>query len=135
MTRIQTRVLSNLRKYRPTCSKLGLYLCASCVQDLAIYHLTSRFRAFKEKFRKFRSQQHYAMQFGTTHIDMESDLAKTRSTLWAKFHDLVLKLMNIAQTNSALHARLLAEAKMRSNFILTATSTDMVRRFPPSPPV
>ena len=133
MTRIRTRVLSNLRKYRPTCSKLGLYLCASCVQDLAIYHLTSKFRAFKEKFRKFRSQQHYAMQIGTTHTDMESDLAKTRSTLWAEFHDLVLKLMNIAQTNSALHARLLAEAKMRSNFILTAT--DMVRHFPPSPPV
>ena len=135
MTRIQTRVLSNLRTYRPTCSKLGHYLCASCVQDLAIYHLTSRFRAFKEKFRKFRSQRHYAMQFGTTHIDMESDLAKTRFTLWTEFHDLVLKLMDIAQTNSALHVRLLAEAKMKSNFILTAASTDMVRHFPPSPPV
>ena len=135
MTRIQTRVLSNLRTYRPTCSKLGHYLCASCVQDLAIYHLTFRFRAFKEKFGKFRSQRHYARQFGTTHIDMESDLAKTRFTLWTEFHDLVLKLMDIAQTNSALHARLLAEAKMKSNFILTKASTDMVRHFPPSPPV
>ena len=108
MTRIQTRVLSNLRTYRPTCSKLGHYLCASCVQDLAIYHLTFRFRAFKEKFGKFRSQRHYARQFGTTHIDMESGLAKTRYALWAEYHDLVLKLMDIARINSALHARLLS---------------------------
>ena len=116
MTRIQTRVLSNLRTYRPTCSKLGRYLCASCVQDLAIYHLTFRFRAFKEKFGKFRSQRHYARQFGTTHIDMESDLAKTRFTLWAEFHDLVLKLMDIAQINSALHARLLSRGQNEIKF-------------------
>ena len=135
MTRIQTRVLSNLRKYRPTCSKLGHYLCASCVQDLAIYHLTSRFRAFKEKFGKFRSQRHYAMQFGTTHIDMESDLAKTRSTLWTEFHQLVLKLMDIELTNSAIHARLILEADIRSGFMMNAASADMVQHFPPFPPV
>ena len=54
------------------------------------------------------SQRHYARQFGTTHIDMESDLAKTRYALWAEYHDLVLKLMDIARINSALHARLLS---------------------------
>ena len=108
MTRIQTRVLSNLRTYRPTCSSLWRCLCASCVQDFAIYHLTFKFRAFKKKFGKFMSQRHYTRQFGTTHIDMESDLAKTRYALWAEYHDLVLKLMDIARINSALHARLLS---------------------------
>ena len=116
MTRVQTRVLSNLRTYRPTCSSLWRCLCASCVQDFAIYHLTFKFRAFKEKFGKFRSQRHYARQFGTTHIDMESDLAKTRFTLWAEFHDLVLKLMDIAQINSALHARLLSTGRNEIKF-------------------
>ena len=135
MTRIQTRVQSNLREYRPTCYKLGLYLCASCVQDLAIYQLTSNFRAFKEKFNKFQFQQHDAMQVGMTHTGIGSDLAMTRATLWAEFRDLVLKLNDIEQTNSALHARLMAEAKMRSNFIINAASTDMVRHYPPSPPV
>ena len=54
------------------------------------------------------SQRHYARQFGTTHIDMESDLAKTRYALWAEYHDLVLKLMDIARINSALHAKFLS---------------------------
>ena len=62
------------------------------------------------------SQRHYARQFGTTHIDMESDLAKTRFALWAEFHDLVLKLMDIAQTNSALHARLLSRGRNEIKF-------------------
>ena len=53
------------------------------------------------------SQRHYARQFGTTHIDMESDLTKARYALWAEYHHLVLKLMDIARINSALHARLL----------------------------
>lgn len=123
MTRIQTSVLSNLRKYRPTCSKLGLSLCASCSQDLAIYHLTSQFRAFQEKFRKFKSQRHYAMQIGTPHTDMAIYLAETRSTLWAEFHIMVLKLMNIELTNSAIHARLMVEAELRSNFMINAATS------------
>ena len=135
MTRVQTRVQSNLREYRPTCYKLGLYLCASCVQDLAIYRLTSNFRAFKEKFKKFQFQQHDAMQVGMTHTGIGSDLAMTRATLWAEFRDLVLKLNDIEQTNSALCARLMAEAKLRSDFMINAASTDMVRHYPPSPPI
>ena len=135
MTRVQTRVQSNLREYRPTCYKLGLYLCASCVQDLAIYQLTSNFRAFKEKFNKFQFQQHDAMQVGMTHTGIGSDLAMTRATLWAEFRDLVLKLYDIEQANSALYARLMTGAKMRSDFIINAASTDMVRHYPPSPPV
>ena len=135
MTRLQTSVLLNSRKYRPTCSKLGLSLCASCIQDLAIYHLTSQFRVFQEKFRKFKSQRQYAMQIGTPHTDMETYLAETRSTLWAEFHELVLKLMNIELTNSAIHARLMVKAKIRSNFMMNAASADMVQHFPPFPPV
>ena len=135
MTRVQARVQLNLRGYRPTCYKLGLYLCASCVQDLAIYRLTSNFRAFKEKFRKFQLLQHDAMQVGTTHAGIGSDLAMTKATLWAEFRDLVLKLIDIEQTNSALYARLMAEAKIRSDFMMNAASPDMVRRYPPSHPI
>ena len=135
MTRVQARVQLNLREYRPTCYKLGLYLCASCVQDLAIYQLTSNFRAFKEKFKKFQFQQHDAMQVGMTHTGIGSDLAMTRATLWAEFRDLVLKLYDIEQANSALYARLMTGAKMRSDFIINAASTDMVRHYPPSPPI
>ena len=135
MTRVQTRVQSNLREYRPTCYKLGLYLCASCVHDLAIYRLTSNFQAFKEKFKKFKFQQHDAMQVGMTHKGIGSDLAMTRATLWAEFGELVLQLNDIERTNSALYARLMAEAKMRSDFMINAASTDMVRHYPPSPPI
>ena len=126
MTRIQTSVLLNSRKYRPTCSKLGLSLCASCIQDLAIYHLTSQFRVFQEKFRKFKSQRQYAMQIGTPHTDMAIYLAETRSTLWTEFHQLVLKLMDIELTNSAIHAGLILEANIRSGFMINAASADMV---------
>ena len=70
-----------------------------------------------------------------THKGIGSDLAMTRATLWAEFRELVLQLNDIEQTNSALYARLMAEAKMRSNFIINAASTDMVRHYPPSPPV
>ena len=135
MTKVQACVQSHLGDYRPTCYKLGLYLCASCVHDLAIYRLTSNFQAFKEKFKKFQFQQHDAMQVGMTHKGIASDLAMTRATLWAEFRELVLQLNDIEQTNSALYARLMAEAKMRSNFIINAASTDMVRHYPPSPPV
>ena len=135
MTRVQARVQSNLREYRPTCYKLGLYLCASCVQDLAIYRLTSNFRAFKEKFKKFQFQQHDAMQVGMTHKGIGSDLAMTRATLWAKFRELVLQLNDIERTNSALYTRLMAEARMRSVFMVDAASTDMDRHYPPSPPI
>ena len=135
MTKVQARVQSHLGDYRPTCYKLGLYLCASCVHDLAIYRLTSNFQAFKEKFKKFKFQQHDAMQVGMTHKGIASGLAMTRATLWAEFRDLVLKLNDIEQTNSALYARLMAEAKMRSDFMIHAASTDMVRHYPPSPPI
>ena len=135
MTRVQARVQLNLRGYRPTCYKLGLYLCASCVQDLAIYRLTSNFRAFKEKFRKFQLLQHDTMQVGTTHAGIGSDLAMAKATLWAEFRDMVLKLIDIERTNFALYARLMAEAKIRSDFMINAASTDMVRHYPPSPPI
>ena len=135
MTRVPARVQLNLREYRPTCYKLGLYLCASCVHDLAIYRLTSNFQAFKEKFKKFKFQRHVAMQVGMTHKGIGSDLAMTRATLWAEFRELVLQLNDIERTNSALYARLMAEAKMRSDFMINAASTDMVRHYPPSPPI
>ena len=135
MTKVQARVQSHLGDYRPTCYKLGLYLCASCVHSLAIYRLTSNFQAFKKKFKKFKFQQHVAMQVGMTHKGIGSDLAMTRATLWAEFRDLVLKLNDIEQTNSALYARLMAEAEMRSDFMINAASTDMVRHYPPSPPI
>ena len=135
MTKVQARVQSHLGDYRPTCYKLGLYLCASCVHSLAIYRLTSNFQAFKEKFKKFKFQQHDAMQVGMTHRGIGSDLAMTRATLWAEFRELVRQLNDIEQTNSALYARLMAEAKMRSDFMINAASTDMVRHYPPSPPI
>ena len=135
MTKVQARVQSHLGDYRPTCYKLGLYLCASCVHDLAIYRLTSNFQAFKEKIKKFNFQQHNAMQVGMTHKGIASDLAMTKATLWAEFRDLVLKLIDIEQTNSALYARLMAEAKIRSDFMINAASTDMVRHYPPSHPI
>ena len=62
------------------------------------------------------SQRHYAGQFGTTHIDVESGLAKTRYALWAEYHDLVLKLLDIARINSALHARLLSRGQNEIKF-------------------
>ena len=135
MTKVQARVQSHLGDYRPTCYKLGLYLCASCVHDLAIYRLTSNFQAFKEKFKKSKFQQHDAMQVGMTHKGIASDLAMTKATLWAEFRDLVLKLNDIEQTNSALYARLMAEAKIRSDFMINAASTDIVRHYPPSHPI
>ena len=75
------------------------------------------------------------MQIGTPHTDMAIYLAETKSTLWAEFHELVLKLMNIELTNSAIHARLMVKAKIRSNFMMNATSADMVQHFPSFPPV
>ena len=135
MTKVQARVLSHLGDYRPTCYKLGLYLCASYVHSLAIYRLTSNFQAFKEKFKKFKFQRHVAMQVGMTHKGIGSDLAMTRATLWAEFGELVLQLNDIERTNSALYARLMAEAKMRSDFMINAASTDMVRHYPTSHPI
>ena len=135
MTKVQARVQSHLEDYRPTCYKLGLYLCASCVHSLAIYRLTSNFQAFKEKFKKFKFQRHVAMQVGMTHKGIGSDLAMTRATLWAEFRELVLQLNDIERTNSALYARLMAEARMRLVFMVEAASTDMARHYPPSPPI
>ena len=48
---------------------------------------------------------------------------------------MVLKLMNIELTNSAIHARLILEADIRSGFMMNAASADMVQYFPPFPPV
>ena len=135
MTKVQARVQSHLGDYRPTCYKLGLYLCASCVHDLAIYRLTSNFQAFKEKIKKFNFQQHNAMQVGMTRKGIASGLAMAKATLWAEFRDMVLKLINIERTNFALYARLMAEAKIRSDFMMNAASPDMVRRYPPSHPI
>ena len=135
MTKVRARVQSHLRDYHPTCYKLGLYLCASCVHDLAIYRLTSDFQAFKEKIKKFNFQQHHAMQVGMTRKGIASGLAMAKATLWAEFRDLVLQLNDIEQTNSALYARFMAEARMRSVFMADAASTDMVRQYPPSPPI
>ena len=70
-----------------------------------------------------------------THKGIASDLAMTRATLWAEFRELVLQLNDIEQTNSALYARLMAEARIRSVFMVDAASTDMVRHYPPSPPI
>ena len=135
MTKVQACVQSHLGDYRPTCYKLGLYLCASCVHSLAIHRLTSNFRTFKEKFKKFKFQRHAAMQVGMTHTGMESYLAMTKTTLWAEFRELVLQLNDIERTNSALYTRLMAEARMRSVFMVDAASTDMVRHYQPSPPI
>ena len=135
MTKVQACVQSHLGDYRPTCYKLGLYLCASCVHSLAIYRLTSNFQAFKEKFKKFKFQRHAAMQVCMTHTGMASDLAMTRTTLWAEFRELVLQLIDIERTNSALYARLMAEAGMRLVLVVEAASTDMARHCPPSPPI
>ena len=70
-----------------------------------------------------------------THKGIASGLAMTRATLWAEFRELVLQLNDIEQTNSALYARLMAEAKIRSVFMVDAASTDMVRHYQPSPPI
>ena len=75
------------------------------------------------------------MQVGMTRKGIASGLAMAKATLWAEFRDLVLQLNDIEQTNSALHARLMAEAKIRPVFMVDAASTDMVRHYPPSPPI
>ena len=75
------------------------------------------------------------MQVGMTRKGIASGLAMAKATLWAKFRDLVLQLNDIEQTNSALYARFMAEARMRSVFMADAASTDMVRHYPPSPPI
>ena len=133
MTRIKACVQSHMGDYRPTFYKEGLYLCASCIHSLAIYRLTSNFQAFKERFKKFKLQRHAAMQVDLTHTGMESDLVMARTALWAEFHELVLQLNGIEQTNSALYARLMTEARMRLVLVAVATSTNMARLGPPSP--
>ena len=133
MTKVKACVQSHMGAYRPTCYKEGLYLCASCVHSLAIYRLTSNFQAFKERFKKFKLQRHAAMQVDLTHAGMGSGLAMARTALWAEFHELVLQLNGIEKTNSALYARLMTEARMRSVLVVEATSTDMARHCPPSP--
>ena len=70
-----------------------------------------------------------------THTGMESYLAMTKTTLWAEFRELVLQLNDIERTNSALYARLMAEARRRLVLVVEATSTDMARHCPPSPPI
>ena len=133
MTKVKACVQSHMGDYRPTCYKEGLYLCASCVHSLAIYRLTSNFQAFKERFKKFKLQRHAAMQVDLTRTGMGSDLAMARTALWAEYHELVLQLNGIEQTNSALYARLMTEARMRLVLVAVATSTNMAQHGPPSP--
>ena len=133
MTKVKACVQSHMGDYRPTCYKEGLYLCASCVHSLAIYRLTSNFQTFKERFKKFKLQRHAAMQVDLAHTGMGSDLAMARTALWAEFHELVLQLNGIEQTNSALYAKLMAENRMRLVLVAVATLTNMARHGPPSP--
>ena len=133
MTKVKACVQSHMGDYRPTCYKEGLYLCASCVHSLAIYRLTSNFQAFKERFRKFKLQRHAAMQVDLTHTGMGSDLAMARTALWAEYHELILQLNDIEQTNYSLYARLMAEDRKRLVLVAVATLTNMARYGPQSP--
>ena len=133
MTKVKACVQSHMGAYRPTCYKEGLYLCASCVHSLAIYRLTSNFQAFKERFRKFKLQRHAAMQVDLTHTGMGSGLAMARTALWAEYHELILQLNDIEQTNYSLYARLMAEDRKRLVLVAVATLTNMARHGPPSP--
>ena len=73
------------------------------------------------------------MQVDLTRTGMGSDLAMARTALWAEYHELVLQLNGIEQTNSALYAKLMAENRMRLVLVAVATLTNMARHGPPSP--
>ena len=133
MTKVRTCIQSHTGAYRPTCYKEGLYLCASCVNSLAIYRLTTNFQTFKERFRKFKLQRNAAMQLALAHKDVGSDLAMAKNALWAEYHELVLQLNGIEQTNSALHARLMAKNEKRLVLVAVATLSNMARYGPQSP--
>ena len=133
MTKVRTCIQSHTGAYRPTCYKEGLYLCASCVNSLAIYRLTTNFQAFKERFRKFKLQQNATMQLDLVHQDVESDLAMAKTALWAEYHELVLELKDIESTNSALHARLMAKNEKRLVLVAVTKLTNMVHYGPQTP--
>ena len=133
MTKVRPCIQSHTGAYRPTCYKEGLYLCLSCVNSLGIYRLTTNFQAFKERLRKFKLQRNATMQLNPAHKDVGSDLAMAKTALWAEYHELVLQLNGIEQTNSALHARLMAKNEKRLVLVAVATLTNMARYGPQSP--
>ena len=133
MTKVRPCIQSHTGAYRTTCYKEGLYLCASCLNSLAIYRLTTNFQAFKGRFQKFKLQQNATMQLDLAHKDVRSDLAMAETALWAKYHELVLDLNGIEITNSALHARLMAKNEKRLVLVAVATLSNMARYGPQSP--
>ena len=133
MTKVKHCVQSPTGAYRPKCHKEGLYLCSSCLNSLAIYRLTNHFQAFKERFRKFKLQRNAAMQLALAHKDVGSDLAMAKTALWAEYHELVLQLNGIEQTNSALHARLMEKNEKRLVLVAVAKLTNMVHDDPQTP--
>ena len=133
MTKVRTCIQSHTGAYRPTCYKEGLYLCASCVNSLAIYRLTTNFQTFKERFRKFKLQRNAAMQLDLALKDVGSDLAMAKNALWAEYHELVLELKDIESTNSALHARLMAKNEKRLVLVAVTKLTNMVHYGPQTP--
>ena len=108
-------------------------MCASCLNSLAIYRLTTNFQAFKERFRKFKLQQNATMQLDLVQNDVESDLAMAKAALWAEYHELVLELKDIETTNSALHARLMEKNEKRLVLVAVAKLTNMVHDDPQTP--
>ena len=108
-------------------------MCASCVNSLAIYRLTTNFQAFKGRFQKFKLQQNATMQLDLAHKDVESDLAMAKTALWAEYHKLILELNDIETTNSALHARLMAKNEKRLVLVAMAKLTNMVHYGPQTP--
>ena len=73
------------------------------------------------------------MQLDLVHQDVESDLAVAKNALWAEYHELVLQLNGIEQTNSALHARLMAKNEKRLVLVAMAKLTNMVHYGPQTP--
>ena len=133
MTKVKHCIQSHTGAYRPKCYKEGLYLCSSCLNSLAIYRLTNNFKAFKERFRKFKLNQNSIMQLDLVQPEVESDLAMAKAALWAEYHELVLELKNIEKTNAALHARLTDKNEKRLILVAVATLTDMVQDDPQHP--
>ena len=73
------------------------------------------------------------MQLDLAHQDVKSDLAMTKTALWAEYHELVLQLNGIEQINFALHARLMARNNKRLVRVAMATLTNMARYGPKIP--
>ena len=108
-------------------------MCSPCLNSLAIYRLTNNFKAFKERFRKFKLNQNSIMQLNLVQPEVESDLAMAKAALWAEYHELVLELKDIETTNSALHARLMEKNEQRLVLVAVANLTNMVHDGPQTP--